>query len=426
MRVDRPPGGWCATERQGEVLALWPEAGLERHGAAERYPVGPIPDASDALDALVRSRLEMCGPLAARTVAEALGVAPSEATQALGRLEARGVALRGRYDPGVAHDQWCDRRLLARIHRYTLGRLRQEIEPVSGTTFMRFLLDWQHLSVETRLAGAEGLAAVVAQLAGFEAPAASWEGQLLAGRPARLSGRVAGRPRARRARRLATPHPKRSQAARQAGTLKSTPLALLPRGEMRAWLDAVAFEHVATPGGAAGTVLALIEQRGAAFFDDIVAETGLLRTQVEGALDELAAGGLVTCDSFAGLRALTLPAARRNGFGRRTRRTTQPGLDEAGRWDLVRRRPPPPAARQPCSDEALECLARGLLRRYGVVFRGLLERESGLPPWRYLLWTLRRLEDAGEVRGGRFRRRALRRAVRVARGGQRPARHAAA
>ena len=402
VRVDRPPGGWCATERQGEVLALWPEAGLERHGAAERYPVGPIPDASDALDALVRSRLEMCGPLAARTVAEALGVAPSEATQALGRLEARGVALRGRYDPGVAHDQWCDRRLLARIHRYTLGRLRQEIEPVSGTTFMRFLLDWQHLSVETRLAGAEGLAAVVAQLAGFEAPAASWEGQLLAGRLRAYQGALLDD--LVRAGRVAWLRltPKRSQAARQAGTLKSTPLALLPRGEMRAWLDAVAFEHVATPGGAAGTVLALIEQRGAAFFDDIVAETGLLRTQVEGALDELAAGGLVTCDSFAGLRALTLPAARRNGFGRRTRRTTQPGLDEAGRWDLVRRRPPPPAARQPCSDEALECLARGLLRRYGVVFRGLLERESGLPPWRYLLWTLRRLEDAGEVRGGRF------------------------
>ncbi|MEQ8231974.1 MAG: DEAD/DEAH box helicase, partial [Gammaproteobacteria bacterium] len=401
VQVRSPLSGWCATERQGDVLALWPQATLARRGAARDYPVTPLADPGEALAALARSRLEMCGPLGVATLAEALEQAPAAVLAALTSLEARGIALRGRYDPDAGEEQWCDRRLLARIHRYTLGRLRQEIEPVAGATFMRFLFEWQHLTVETRLAGSDGLYAVIAQLAGFEAPAASWEGQLLAGRMrAYQGGQLDDLVRAGRIAWLRLT-PKRSQAARQSGTLRSTPLALLPRGEMRGWLEAVEFAAPAV-AGAAAAVLGHIESHGAAFFDDIVAATGLLRTQVEGALDELAAAGLVTCDSFAGLRALTLPAARRNPYGRRARRSTQPGIDEAGRWDRVHRAAGASTSGQGCSDAALETLARALLRRYGVVFRGLLERESGLPPWRYLLWTLRRLEAAGEIRGGRF------------------------
>ena len=345
--------------------------------------------------------MEMSGPQTAMAVVRSFGLGESELAQAMAALETGGSVLRGMFVPGVEATQWCDRRLLARIHRYTLNRLRQEIEPVASACYMRFLLAWQYADAQVRLQGVEGLAKLIELLAGFEAPAAAWEAHLL---PARMhsydrtlldqlvtSGRCVWL-------RLS---PKRSRG-RSAGTLRTTPIAVVPRPQLGPWLDAAETADDEPVSANAAAVRDAIAARGASFFDDIVAHTGRLRTQCEDALDELAAAGLVTCDSFAGLRALTLPSAKRNRFARRPRRTTALGIEAAGRWDWIRRPPPAAGADDVYSDATLEAIAWTLLRRYGVVFRRVLERETGLPPWRDLLWTFRRLEAAGGIRGGRF------------------------
>ena len=401
LRFESPCQGWGATERSDELTALWPQA--ERHGvaAAIAYAGQATTSLAQALESIVRSRLEMSGPVTAGQLETMLEAPAAAIEQALVAIETRGIVLRGDFEAGNANTQWCDRRLLARIHRYTLSRLRQEIEPVSGAAFMRFLFDWQHLTPATRLEGIEGVYAVVEQLSGCEAPAVTWETHLLPQRLRAYQGNMLDElVRAGRCSWLRL-SPKKTAFGRQTGTLRNTPLALMPRADMRGWLNVVEFADPAPGSGMAGAVLAHIETRGASFFDDIVDATGLLATQCEAALDELAAAGLVTCDSFAGLRALTTPAARRNSPGRRSRRTTQPGIDQSGRWDKVRRRGQA-AAGDDYDSAGLEAVATALLRRYGVVFRALLERESGLPPWRHLLWTLRRLEASGKIRGGRF------------------------
>ena len=393
VRIEGESGGWVARERAHEARAIWPTAVMT---CTERGYTGPPPPAADdALTALVRSRLEMSGPTTVTEISAMFGVPAVRAEQCLTRLETGGIALRGLYRPDTEQAQWCDRRLLARIHRYTIKRLQKEIEAVPGAVFMRFLLEWQHATAATRLQGTEGLFEAIGQLSGFEAPAGAWEAHLL---PARIgpyeSGAIDQLVGSGRCSWLRLT-PKRSAAPRLTGTLKNTPIAVMPRAETAAWLIAMApAEPPTTPRGTAGAVWQHIVENGACFFGDIVNETKYLRTECENALDELAALGLVTCDSFAGLRALTLPA---------TRRSTSPGIEEAGRWDRVRR--PPGAASEraePYDEAALETVALVLLRRYGVVFRSLLERESGLPPWRFLLWTFRRLEAVGDIRGGRF------------------------
>ncbi|MEE2984497.1 MAG: DEAD/DEAH box helicase [Pseudomonadota bacterium] len=403
VRVTAPKAGWVATERCDEVGAIWANAAMTRNARSHAYQPLRAPELGEALEKLVRGRLEMTGPTTVEEAAGVFAVSIEAATQALSAIEGAGIALRGRYRSGVNAEQWCDRRLLSRIHRYTMDRLRREIEAVSSAQFVRFLCEWQHLALSTQVVGAEGVFEIIRQLTGFETPAGAWETRLL---PARVRGyqsvlldqlMASGRCTWLRL------TPKRSTPSRATGTLKTTPLALMPRGDAAAWIAAVGSDEPALCGGAAEIVWRHIVERGASFFNDIVADTGLLRTQCENALDELAAAGRVTCDSFAGLRALITPASRRNPFGRRSRRTTRPGIEEAGRWDLVRRdRRIAPGRDDAWDEQALECVARSLLCRYGVVFRRLLDRESGLPPWRYLLWTYRRFETAGEIRGGRF------------------------
>jgi ATP-dependent Lhr-like helicase len=285
-------------------------------------------------------------------------------------LEGQGRILRGRFTPGTSELEWCDRRLLARIHRYTLNRLRSEIEPVTAADFMCFLLHWQHVAVGEQLKGAEGLAAIVEQLEGFELAAAAWEHDVL---PARvsdygaeqidrlcLSGRVAwGR---------LTPGEGKVP-------LRSSPIALMLRQHVLA-----AGESEAPVSAQACSVREALKNRGALFFNELVAAAGLLPTLVERGLAELVSAGLVTADSFSGLRALLAPQHKRNAL-----------VQGAGRWALL--------PLHNFSD--VEAVARGVLKRYGVVFRALLQRES-LPPWRDLVKLYRRLEARGEIRGGRF------------------------
>ncbi|HEY9506443.1 MAG TPA: hypothetical protein VIQ27_10755, partial [Gemmatimonadales bacterium] len=347
-----------------------------------------------AVRELFRARLGIVGPTTAAALGVALGVPETEVEAALAELETEGVVLRGRFSPrdaGVpAGLEWCERRLLARIHRYTLNRLRAEIEPVSPADFMRFLFAWQRVDPGHRAAGLEGLASVVDQLDGFEVPAGAWEGDVLAARveeydPAlldtlSLTGRV-GWAAGRRHGGAATP-------------IRSTPVALFAREHGQHRPTARVETRSRELSTYAGQVREVLERRGASFFHELAPLSGLLPTQVEQALGELAGLGLVTSDSFAGLRALITPSSKRKplGGGRRRHRTAPFGIESAGRWSLVDR-----AAEQP-----VEHVARSLLRRYGVVFRRLLAREAGAPAWRELVQVYRRLEGRGEVRGGRF------------------------
>jgi ATP-dependent Lhr-like helicase len=402
--VLQAPGGallHVAAERLHELRAVLPTT-----------PVAPAidpvkadrPAAVEALRELARGRLEGVGPTTAAALGAPLGLAADAVLPALLMLEAEGSVLRGAFSHAGA-DEWCDRRLLARIHRYTRDRLRAEIQPVPPAQFMRFLFRWHRLasSVEDdRREGEAGVVAALRQLEGYAAPAGAWEEDLLLARvkdyePDMLdrlcaTGRVA----------WWRPADEGEPAARRSGPIRGTPVLLGEREGLAHWQQAAGTAADDAPLSArAQRVREVLRTQGASFFADLQHEGGLLGTEVEQALGELVAQGLATCDSFAGLRALVMTAEQRRRL-RRRRAGIEADLGHAGRWSLTRR--PRTAADAPSAlaDPHVEHIARVLLRRYGVVFRKLLEREDGLPPWRDLHYVLRRLEARGEVRGGRF------------------------
>ncbi len=400
-----------AAERLPEFDAVFPDA--RRSPAIEAPAEYRKPWArAAALVEIVRDRLQGLGPVTAAGLAAPLALPTAELEAALAKLEAEGSVMRGRFSPDAAGLEWCERRLLARIHRYTVNRLRAEIEPVEARDFLRFLFRWQRVAPEARVEGADAVAAIVSQLEGFEAPAAAWETELLPARvneydPAwldelSLAGRVVWT-------RLSVARPSGERAP---SPVRTTPIVLLARRNLGVWTAlADAGEDGATLGPRAREVADFVGAHGASFFDEIVAGTGLLRTQVEEALGELTALGVVNADSFGGLRALLVPGDRRRGWAgrgqgerKRRRRTALFGIEDAGRWALVRRSAgAAPTRRAPEEQETVEHVARTLLKRYGVVFWRLLAREAEwLPPWRALLRCYRRLEARGEIRGGRF------------------------
>ncbi|QTO46253.1 DEAD/DEAH box helicase [Burkholderia latens] len=407
---------WVPVERLVCVQALHPDARL-----APALKVPPAcaqpwePDA--ALVDVIRARLTGFGPLTVDAIAEPLGIAPAAIATALAALEREGYVMRGRFTPGATTDEWCERHLLARIHRYTVKRLRREIEPVERADFMRFLFHWQHLTPDTRGTGRDALAAVVEQLEGFEAAASAWEDALL---PARLTDYTAGglddlcRSGKLVWTRLGAP-------ARAAGTpVKTTPIVLLPRRHLSAWHALRDPDAQPALSARAAQVRDALAAHGAMFFDALLDDLHMLPVELEQALGELVSAGLVNADSFAGLRALLKPAVKRSAtYAPRTLRggALIGGMDDAGRWALVQRMPAPadaaaqsqmptpvPKRGAPATDpDALEHVVWTLLRRYGVVFWRLLEREADwLPSWRELVRVLQRLEARGEIRGGRF------------------------
>jgi len=414
---------WVAAERLPQLLALHPSA-LQQPGITVPPEYAAVEwTAEDAAVALLRSRLTGLGPVTATALADSLALPPLATDMALLKLQSQGYAMQGRFTPGVAGEEWCERHLLARIHRYTLKRLRREIEPVAPRDFMRFLFDWQRVSKEAQVNGPEALAGVLAQLEGFEAPAAAWEGELL---PARVRDYsiawlddlcTAGRMLWTRLRPSAEPDS--GTPSRGTGSLRGTPVLLLPRRSVPHWTGlAPAPQEEAGLSSRAQKVADFLAMHGASFFDEMLAGTRLLQTELEDALAELVARGRAHCDSFAGLRALLVPASKRPATGQGRRRAMTLGIEDAGRWTLVRRVLPvdgaeaddrrttagTASARPARPDpEALEHVARVLLRRYGVVCWRVLEREAAwLPPWRELLRVYHRLEARGEVRGGRF------------------------
>ncbi|WP_323117948.1 DEAD/DEAH box helicase [Burkholderia alba] len=404
-------GLWLPAERVACLRALHPDASL---APALKPPPGFADpwEAGAALIDVVRARLTGFGPSTVAEIAAPLGLPRAAIDAALAALESEGYVMRGRFTPGAPDEEWCERHLLARIHRYTVKRLRREIEPVERADFMRFLFHWQRVSPDTRGTGRDALAAVVEQLAGFEAAALAWEEALL---PARLTDYMTGGLDALcRSGKLAWTRigaPAKSASV----PVKTTPVVLLPRRDLAAWQalrDPAAQPALSARGERVRDTLAA---HGAMFFDELLADTHLLQVELEGALGELVAAGLVNADSFAGLRALLKPAVKRGAYwAPRTRRggALIGGMDDAGRWALVRRpvddtREPTAPNRVPGFDATapatLEHVAWTLLRRYGVVWWRILEREaSWLPGWRALLRVYQRLEARGEIRGGRF------------------------
>jgi ATP-dependent Lhr-like helicase len=385
------PSTWFAAERLPELLAIHPDATLQPRIAAPPSRAAKSWNREDAIVELIRGRLTIVGPTTAADLAGEIGITPADADAALLALESEGAVLRGHFDQTQTSAlQWCDRALLARIHRYTLNRLRAEIEPVDAADFMRFLFAWHHLDATGRLSGIDGLRAVVALLDGFEAPAAAWERTILPARMDRydpglldllcLTGEVGWA--------------RLSPAATSVGG--ATPIALFLRDHGAEWFalrDSGSTADVPV-SDAATRVLSAVASRGAMFFRDLAAAAALEDDALHGAIGELVAAGRLTADGFAGLRAIVDPrfkpaaAVSSRGQGQSTR---------SGRWSAIDR-----GEHRAPAEAAVETQARALLARYGVVFRRLAAREPNAVPWRILARAYRRLEARGEIRGGRF------------------------
>jgi ATP-dependent Lhr-like helicase len=380
----------------------------------------------DALRLIVQGWMECLGPTTTSALAARLGLPEQRVEAAMLALEANGTVLRGRFTPGPGNvtEEWCERGLLARIHRLTIGRLRREIEPISAADFIRFLLRWQHVHPGTQLHGRAGLVQMIGQLQGLELPAPAWESQIFPARIGRydpftledlcLAGEVSwGRLGIRApADPVEAPQPHardgRKAIRRVLAPTRAAPLAFMLR-EHLSWLLQPASgsfdEVIAGLSDLARAVAEALKQHGASFLSDLAQHTGRLPIQVEDGLWELVACGLVTGDGIAGLRTLLTPEIKRRPTrrlaGRRLGGRPSARLMPVGRWSLLR-----PVWTAEATAGAVqhrdEALARQLLRRYGIVFRELLARETPMPSWRTLLLIYRRLEARGEIRGGRF------------------------
>ena len=412
--LTRPTTGrrcyWVAAERAKSFASLFPLAELDPSlPALETATLSH----DDALLTMITGWMMHLGPTTSAELGDLLGVPPPEVDKVLLRLEATGAILRGNFTGKVSKEseartttgelatEWCDRRLLARIHRLTVATLRKQIEPVTAAQFMRWLLRWQHVAPGTQVLGERGTLEVLRQLQGFEIPANAWERQVLGRRIADYDPKIldqlcltgaAGWGRL-------SPHPATLEDS-AAGKRRVIPTSVAPITffvrEDSDWMtphhpdpqqpEARGLSH------GAQQVLDFLRQRGASFFADIVRGTGKLKAEIETALWELVAAGIVTADGFDNLRSLIDPK-RRAGQG--SGRTARP-RHSAGRWSLLY------TDQQADRSKAVEATCWMLLKRYGVVFRDVLARETNLPKWRELQIGFRRLEDRAEVRGGRF------------------------
>lgn len=401
---------WIAAERAPMLQVIYTGASVTPPLRAPRRHEEQSWERETAIRELVRGRMEISGPVTPGGLQNDLGLTSTEIEAALLALEAEGFILRGRFRASVDEVEWCERRVLARIHRLTLHRLRAEIQPVSIGDFQHFLSVWQRIETDHRAEGSEGLEAVISLLDGFETSAGAWEPDILSLRVKNytpdmldqlcLTGRVGWG-------RLTSPASRRDQPF---APLRSSPVALFLRPHLTHWSHLVSEAPVPEYTPDTMTVWETLQRSGALFFDELVKRTGVLPSRVEQALTELTAHGRVTADSFQGLRALLTPQERRTSHSTgdlRRRYKTVPGVDSAGRWSLLHRdlrepRSETSAAGSPLRTSALEAFAQALLRRYGIVFRRLLERESLDVTWFELSRIYRRVEAQGVIRGGYF------------------------
>jgi ATP-dependent helicase Lhr and Lhr-like helicase len=391
---------WVAAERLDLARLVYPGANAIPEIRAFD---GSVPDTREAaVLEVLRGWLECTGPTTASKMSHKLGIPNDLIEQALFRLEMEGQVLRGKFTTTAQSDtEWCNRRILARIHRLTIGRLRREIEPVTTADFVRFLFRWQHIVPGTRLHGVDGTLQILRQLQGYEISAVAWERDILRRRIENykpelldelcLAGQVMwGR---------LSPHPAfAAESLRRVRPTRVAPMAIFLRDDSEWLLNLAAASQTQeqltlSPGSA--DILSVLRSRGACFLSELARATGLLTSQVEDGLWELAAAGLVTADGFENLRALI-----ELNRSRKPRRA-------AGRWALLQGFAATPNQSVQVEPQQIEAFARQLLLRWGVVFRDLMARETLAPPWRDLLVALRRMEARGEIRGGRFVSRFL-------------------
>jgi ATP-dependent Lhr-like helicase len=400
-RLDVSPAArlWVAAERLPEMLAVHPQVVPQPPVTIPRGRAERSWTRQTALVELLRGRLALLGPVTADQLAGSIGVASAEAHDSLLALEGDGVVLRGTFTESGSGLEWCDRRLLARMHRYTLQRLRAEIAPVSAADFMRFLFDWQHVSAASGLTGLDGLRATMAQLDGIELPARAWEQTVLPSRVRDytppmidmlcLTGEI-------------------GWARLSSGPTQivgATPIALFLREHTDEWLK-LRNDRRAGPLGPAedrednGLAAAIMEQlrtRGALFTHEIGALCGSSADDLRAALHDLVAAGAISSDGFAGLRSILAPVPSRTPQAS-SRAHGARATNQAGRWFCLQQ----PEAARTQDAAAIDTVAWALLRRYGVVFRRLIAREVTGVAWRDLARMYRRLEARGEIRGGRF------------------------
>jgi ATP-dependent Lhr-like helicase len=406
---------WVSAERLALFMHLYPDAS----GTPEINSLPAEIDLTDeqtgsqkVLTEIIRSRLESLGPVTAESLAKPLALTGTQIDQCLLALEQEGFVIRGQFSQ-QQQVEWCERRLLARIHRYTVKRLRSEIEAVSPADFMRFLFSWQR--VTDRGEGIEALSDIIDQLEGFAIPAKLWEQSIL---PARLDTYmtswldtlcITGRINWLR-KTLSDSKTNNKDKTRASTTVSNTPICLINRQFVQVWKQFYKEKNGQSNklSASAIKIKQQLERHGASFFEDLLHSTGLLRTQLESGLAELVNQSLITSDSFAGLRALLLPASKKSSSRQKSRlkRALSSGFENAGRWSLLKTPVQTNQTNNVLHSDSywidIEYIANSLLKRYGVIFRKLLERESALPPWRDLLYVLRRMEARGEIRGGRF------------------------
>src|SRR5450631_1543651 len=415
-----------AAERVEHLPALWPQVRFAQElRMAGRAATLTVPE---ILQRTVQGWLAILGPVTAGVLASALGVGCDQVFQAMLQMEMAGTALRGVFehdaiggkpDGQVIADkqvQWCERRLLQRIHKRTLATLRKQIEPVSPATYMRWLLHWQHLGPKSQLCGEHGVLEALRSLEGFEAPAIEWERTLLPRRVADYDPRwldtlclmgVVGWGRI-------SPHPA-FYSADSGGPRRVVPTSMAPITffvrEQAFWMDLCMAEREVPEAALAASLSELgmrvrgcLSQHGAAFAGDLVRMLGAPEAEVSRALWELVAAGLATADGFDALRVLIDP--RRKAVLQQAPRMKSASRNATGRWSLMGLPPDEnggdPGRGAAIREERIDSACRMLLRRYGIVFRDLLERETTSPRWRDLLGIFRRLEARGEIRGGRF------------------------
>lgn len=434
---------WIATEKLGCFVAVYPE--LTEMRASTNIPSFVFEqewDRADALREIVRARLECLGPVRAQQLAQELSVEVTDIDLALIALEVEGFAFQGQFTQAARNHQlgentvveWCERRLLQRIHRYTIDAHRKSIKPVSLQVYTEFLFETHQLVAiadpaasdsvdkELTLDGQTRLQNTLGLLDGIAAPAASWEADLYPVRVADydpswldtmcISGKMVwGRyspPNVAQRMQRSRGAPKTSSS----GPIKSTPISIVSRANLDIWKALSAAQRnddeELPVSELAKSIESDLEKNGASFFDQIQQRTGLLKAQLEQGLAELVSMSRITSDSFTGLRALLTPNSKKPSTHRRRGRRAMFGVEDAGRWSLLETEK---AQNQQQTNsrqwnvldaEQLERLVGIYLQRWGVLFRGLLERELFAPPWRILLATLRKMELRGMIRGGRF------------------------
>lgn len=404
---------WFATEKAKTFAAIYPAATFH-HDLKEIAQKQPARD--EAVLTMLRGWMLHLGPTSVPQLSAILTLPSNEVEQSFLQLEATGFILRGNFT--VANQvEWCERRLLARIHRLTVETLRKEIAPVTAAQFFDWLLRWQHLAPNMQLKGEQGLLEVIKQLQGFEAPANAWEQQILAKRVEDyepdlldklcLTGVVGwGRLSLHSAMEFdsdanvdttiavsALPYDSTKRKKRIMPT-SVAPITFFVREDCD-WITKPLFlndeKNLAPLSHVAKNIYVYLKQRGASFFAEIERALKHLPSEIESALWELVAAGIITADGFDNLRALI---DKRRRLDKR-RRQFSPSFRQ-GRWTLLH------SAEAVDDAQKITATCRMLLKRYGVVFRDLLVREKNIPRWQILLAEFRRLEGRGEIRGGRF------------------------